>query len=134
MEIENHKMEIENHKMEIENHNDDIENHNDDIENHNDDIENHNDDIYIYITNYKTNYKTMGGLRTLAFLERGVASLVKQPPNPQRGNTSIFFTSISPNPQRGLNLQYLTGDSRSESSRVCYYNNLSAKPIPVLFI
>ena len=75
MEIENHKMEIENHKMEI---------------------ENHKMDIYIYITNYKTNYKTMGGLRTLAFLERGVASLVKQPPNPQRGNTSIFFTSISP--------------------------------------
>lgn len=51
----------------------------------------------------------MGGLRTLAFLERGVASLVKQPPSPQRGNTSIFFTSISPNPQRGLNLQYLNG-------------------------
>ena len=76
----------------------------------------------------------MGGLRTLAFLERGVASLVKQPPNPQRGNTSIFFTSISPNPQRGLNLQYLTGDSRSESSRVYYHNILSAKPIPVLFI
>ena len=76
----------------------------------------------------------MGGLRPLAFLERGGASLVKQPPNPQRGNTSIFFTSISPNPQRGLNLQYLTGDSLRESSRVCYYNNLSAKPIPVLFI
>ena len=48
-------------------HNDDIENHNDDIENHNDDIENHNDDIYIYITNYKTNYKTMGGLRQARF-------------------------------------------------------------------
>ena len=76
----------------------------------------------------------MGGLRTLAFLERGVASLVKQPPSPQRGNTSIFFTSISPNPQRGLNLQYLTGDSRSESSRMCSHNIQSAKPIPVLFI
>ena len=120
MEIENHKMEIENHKMEI--------------ENHKMEIENHKMDIYIYITNYKTNYKTMEGLRPRAFLERGGASLVKQPPNPQRGNTSIFFTSISPNPQRGLNLQYLTGDSRSESSRVCSYNNLSAKPIPVLFI
>ena len=76
----------------------------------------------------------MGGLRPLAFLERGVASLVKQPPSPQRGNTSIFFTSISPNPQRGLNLQYLTGGFAKRIIPRCYYNNQSAKPIPVLFI
>ena len=88
MEIENHKMEIENHKMEI---------------------ENHKMEIYIYITNYKTNYKTMGGLRQARFGAR------RRTP-----------CKTTPNPQRGLNLQYLTGDSRSESSRVYSHNILSA--------
>ena len=80
MEIENHKMEIENHKMEI---------------------ENHKMDIYIYITNYKTNYKTKGGLRPLAFLERGGASLVKQPLAPRGGTLQYSLLQYPPTPRGG---------------------------------
>ena len=85
--------------------------------------------IYIYIS-----LKIYKRARRCACAMSATSALEQLPPSPQRGNTSIFFTSISPNPQRGLNLQYLTGDSRSESSRVYSHNILSASPIPVLFI
>ena len=51
----------------------------------------------------------MGGLRPLAFLERGGASLVKQPPNPQRGeHFNILYFNI-PQPPEGAKSTIFNG-------------------------